>query len=270
MLELFAFSIPLPKMMRKANLQDPFVIGSLPKETKMSGTQLPQFNAQDLLDQILGAGKKLASDSKEQTSELTDKAKNIALRGEDALIDKLGIEDTAATRDALRKGAGTAGALALLLSSRSARKVATLGGLAGLGVLAYRAHKAGKMPESVDDVIGLIKGPSADKRADHLLQAMVAAAKADGKLSKDEVEIIMALNPESVDKLEAALTEEPDAKAIAALASNDQEAAEIYAVSCRVANGLNVKERDYLDHLAMALRLDPVIAAKLETDVRTG
>ena len=45
----------------------------------MSGTQLPQFNAQDLLDQILGAGKKLASDSKEQTSELTDKAKDIVM-----------------------------------------------------------------------------------------------------------------------------------------------------------------------------------------------
>jgi len=122
----------------------------------------------------------------------------------------------------------------------------------------------------MDDVIGLIKGPAGNDRADKLLQAMVAAAKADGKLSKDEVEIIMALNPEAIDSLETALAESPNPKQIAALAKNDQEAAEIYAVSCRVANGLNVKEREYLDHLAMALKLDPIVAAKLETDVRTG
>ena len=236
----------------------------------MAAPQLPQFNAQELLDQILNAGKKLAKDGQAQSKDLTGKAKNIALKGEDALIDKLGIEDSAASRDALRKGAGAAGALALLLSSRSARKMATVGGLAGLGVLAFKAHQTGRMPESMDDVIGLIKGPAGNDRADKLLQAMVAAAKADGKLSKDEVEIIMALNPEAIDSLEAALAESPNPKQIAALAKNDQEAAEIYAVSCRVANGLNVKEREYLDHLAMALKLDPIVAAKLETDVRTG
>ena len=236
----------------------------------MTDMQLPQFNAQELLDQILEAGKKLAKDGQEQTSELTKRGKAIAAQGEDALIDKLGIEDTPASRDALRKGAGAAGALALLLTSRSARKMATLGGLAGLGVLAYKAHQSGKTPESVDDVIGLIKGPAGNARADMLLQAMVAAAKADGKLSKDEVEMIMALNPEAIDELETALADNPDPKAIAALATNDQQAAEIYAVSCRVANGLNVKEREYLDQLAMALRMDPLIAAKLETEVRTG
>lgn len=236
----------------------------------MATSQLPQFNAQELLNQILNAGKKLAKDGKAQSNELTGKAKNIALKGEDALIDKLGIEDTAATRDALRKGAGAAGALALLLSSRSARKIATLGGLAGLGVIAYKAHQTGRMPENMDDVIGLIKGPASDDRANMLLTAMVAAAKADGKLSKDELEMIKTHNPDAVEALKAALAVAPDPKAVAALASTDQQAAEIYAVSCRVANGLNVKEREYLDHLAMALRMDPVVAAKLETDVRTG
>ncbi len=253
----------------------------------MAISQLPQFNSQELLEQILEAGKKLAKESKKlaeegkklaadgklNPAELTKRGKKIAARGEDALIDKLGIEDTVASREALRKGVGTgaaAGALALLLTSRSARKMATLGGLAGLGALAYRAHQSGQMPESIDDVIGLIKGPSGDARAEILLQAMVAAAKADGKLSAAEMAMIKAHNPDSVDALEAALAQTPDAKSIAALAKTDQQGAEIYAVSCRVANGLNAKERDYLDQLAMALRLDPVVAAKLETDVRTG
>lgn len=232
-----------------------------------------QLNAQELLSQILEAGKKLAEDSKAQTAGLTKKGKDLAAKGEDALIDKLGIEDTDLSRDALRKGVGVgaaAGALALLLSSRSARKVATLGGLGGLGVLAYRAHQSGKMPGTMDDVIGLLKGPEANARADILLQAMVAAAKADGELDAKEMTMIKALDPNAVASLEAALKTPPQPKAIAALAKNDQEAAEIYAVSCRVANGLNTQEREYLDQLAMALRLDPDVAAKLETDVRTG
>ena len=236
----------------------------------MANSSLPQFNAQELLDQILDAGKKLAKDGKDQSKELTGKAKTIALKGEDALIDKLGIEDSEASRDALRKGAGAAGALALLLSSRSARKMATLGGLAGLGVIAYKAHQAGRMPQSVDEAVGLLTGSAGNERANILLQAMVAAAKADGKLSEDELEMIKAHNPEVVAELESALIADPDPAAIAALAKTDQEAAEIYAVSSRVANGLNVKEREYRDELAMALKIDPVIAAKLETDMRTG
>lgn len=236
----------------------------------MTSSQLSQFNAQELLEQILGAGKKLARDGKAQSKGLSVRAKDIALKGEDALIDKLGIADTAESRDALRKGAGTAGALALLLSSRSARKVATLGGLAGLGVLAYKAHKSGKMPGTMDDVIGLLKGPEATARADVLLQAMVAAAKADGNLSDEEMMLLKSHSPNGVSGLEAAIAADPDPKAIAALSSSTQQAAEIYAVSCRVANGLNVKEREYLDQLAMALKLDPQIAARLETDVRTG
>jgi len=103
------------------------------------------------------------------------------------------------------------------------------------------------MPETMDDVIGLIKGPAANDRADTLLMAMVAAAKADGKLSESEVDMIKAHNPETVADLEAMLAIESDPKAIAALAKNDQQAAEIYAVSCRVANGLNATEREYLD-----------------------
>ena len=233
----------------------------------------PTITAQDLLNQILNAGRDLAKQGAEHSSELTAKGKDIAAKGEDILVDKLGVEDTEVARAALRKGVGAgaaAGALALLLSSRSGRKLATMGGLAGLGVLAFKAHKEGKMPTTADEVIGLLKGPSADARAETLLAAMVSAAKADGELHDDELSLIKAHDSASVAGLESALAHPADAKAIAALASNQQEAAEIYAVSCRIANGLNPKERDYLDKLAMALRLDPDMAAKIETDVRTG
>lgn len=235
--------------------------------------QTSTIDPQALLDQILKAGRDLAARGQAQSGDLSAKGKAIAAKGEDILVDKLGLEDTEVARDALRKGVGTgaaAGALALLLSSRSGRKMATLGGLAGLGVLAYRAHKSGKMPSSTEDVIGLLKGEPAANRANILLSAMVAAAKADGEIHDDEMGLIKAHDAASVAGLEAALSTPSDPKAIAALSDSEQASCEIYAVSCRIANGLNPDERDYLDQLAMALRLDPTLAADIETQMRTG
>lgn len=229
--------------------------------------------AQDLLEQILSQGKALIAEGKTQSKDLTSKGKALAQKGEDVLVDKLGIEDTEVSREALRKGVGTgaaAGALALLLTSRSGRKLATLGGLGALGVIAYKAHKAGKMPKSVDEVVGLLTGPEADKRAEILLKAMVAAARADGRIDEEERAILDAYQGANQTELQAILDMPANPKAIGALATSDQLALEIYAVSCRIANGLNPKERAYLDNLAMAMRLDPEMAAKIETEIRTG
>ncbi len=234
-----------------------------------------KFNAQDILEQIMTAGRELAAEGKTRSAGATAKSKQLAKQGEDVLIDKLGIEDTDAGRDALRKGAATgaaAGALALLLGSRSGRKLAVLGGLAGLGTLAYKAYEknGGKMPGSLDEAIGLLKGPKSEYRAQALIAAMVAAAKADGTLDDAELSFIKAHKNVDADGLKAALNTAPDAKAIAKLADSPQAAREIYAVSCRVATGGNAAERDYLDALAMALDLDPELAARIETEMRTG
>ena len=126
------------------------------------------------------------------------------------------------------------------------------------------------MPTSADEVIGLLKGPKADDRAAILLKAMVSAAKADGSVHEEEMDIIRAYEGASVEAVQAVMDQPSNAKAIAAMADSDQAAAEIYAVSCRVANGLNPRERDYLDQLAMGLKLDPELAAKIETEMRTG
>jgi len=243
------------------------------KQSSLSNLDLGNVDLQDLLNQILATGKDLVKQGKAQTGDLTVKGKELASKGEDYLVDKLNLEDTELSREALRKGVGTgaaAGAMALLLTSRSGRKMAALGGLGALGMLAYKAHKSGKMPTSAEDVIGLIKGPKANERAAILLKAMVSAAKADGSLHEDELEIIKAYEGADVEAIQAVMDQPTNAKAIAAMADSDQAAAEIYAVSCRVANGLNPKERDYLDQLAMGLKLDPELAAKIETEMRTG
>jgi len=237
------------------------------------------FNAQDLLEKILASGQDLIAEGKQRSKGLTSKGKDITAKGEDYLVDKLGIEDNKVSRDALRKGVGAgaaAGALALLLTSRSGRKLATIGGLAGLGTLAWRAYKEQNQdghvftPKNTQEISGAITGPKAEARAETIIRAMIAAAKADGRVSDEELTLIGAFNDGSVDALKIAINQPASPKQIAALATSAQEAREIYAASCRVAEGLNQKERDYLDRLAMALELGPELAARLETDVRTG
>lgn len=233
----------------------------------------PTQSAEDWLAQLLGEGRDLKDQATDGAPELADHAKALGRRGEDTLIDRFGMEDTPETRETIRrqtKYVGVAGALALLLKSRSTRKLAALGGLGALGLIAYRGYKRGEMPADFRDAIGLLTGEPAEKRANVLIKAMIAAAKADGEISADERALISSHPETDIDKLEKMLAEAIDSKDIAALAETDQMAAEIYAVSCRVADGLNPEERNYLDHLAMALGLDPEDAALIETDIRTG
>ena len=228
---------------------------------------------QDFLEKLLSDGKTLLDPKSQERQQLNRRGKDLYKQGEDFLADKLNVGNDDASRKELRKNAGIAagaGALALLLSSRSKRKFAAMAGLGTLGVIAFKAHQAGRIPQDMDDVIGLLKGDKADKRANILLKAMVAAAQADGEISADELTLINTQKDVSAEDVRILLETSPDVEEIAALAEDDQTAFEIYAVSCRVANGLHPKERNYLDRLAMALRLDPEMAAQVETEVRTG
>ena len=229
-------------------------------------------SAQALLDQILGTGQNLVKKAKTaDTAELTAKGKDMFKQAEDALADKLGVGDDAESRKKLRLGtAATAGALALVLGNRSKRKFAALGGLGALGFLAYKVQQSGTMPKNLQDVVNLINNKAPANRSDVLLQAMVSAAQADGEISDEETIMLDSLDGVDAADVRAVLSGDADPSSIAALATDEQTKLEIYAVSCRIANGLNPRERDYLDHLAMEMRLDPEVAARIETDVRTG
>lgn len=226
-------------------------------------------SAQDFLAQLLGGNFDLTA----RTGDLTQQARDLGQRGENFLIDKLGMDDNAASRDQIRQQAtyaGIAGGLALLLSSRSTRKIAALSGLAALGAVAYKGHKRGAMPTDFKDAVNLLTGKASERRTTMLLRAMIAAAKADGGIDGKERALLDAYPNTDSDQLALFLAEPDHPADIAALATSDQCGAEIYAVSCRIADGTNAKERDYLDRLAMALRLDPEAAALIETEVRTG
>ena len=75
--------------------------------------------------------------------------------------------------------------------------------------------------------------------------------------------------------LSIASSEEPQFQLLHALSDGgmwlyDCDPEALDAVSARVADSINPAERDYLDRLAMALRLDPEAAALIETEVRNG
>jgi len=170
-------------------------------------TETTTLTAQKLLDQILGTGQELVKKAKAaDTAELTAKGKDMFKQAEDALADKLGVGDDADSRKKLRLGAAaTAGALALVLGNRSKRKFATLGGLGALGFLAYKAQQAGTMPKNFQDVVDLINNKAPADRSEILLDAMVAAAKADGDVSNEELVMLDKLDGVDADDVPAAL-----------------------------------------------------------------
>ena len=226
---------------------------------------------ESLLDRILSGARDIKS--KAESGELQTHARAMLAEGEERLADTFNIPDDPQSRADFRNkakiGAG-AGALALLLASRSRRKRSALPGLAALGALAFAAYKANgdKLPTTKDEVIGLLRGEPAHMRSTALLTAMVAAAQVDGDLSSEERDLIIAEAGDGRETLEAILSERPSVSTVVALADSPQAAREIYAVSARIADGLNAAERDYLDRLAMGLDLDPDTAAKIETEVR--
>jgi uncharacterized membrane protein YebE (DUF533 family) len=212
-----------------------------------------------LLDQLLTGGRDLYA------------------RGEDAAAKQLGVGDDPTQRAQMRNaalgGAAATAVLGMLLGSKSGRSLAktglVAGGLGYLGKMAYdayvnksAAHAPGGTP------VAALEGPPADRRAQALLAAMVAAARADGHIDADERAHIdgrlAEMAPDARAALAAELDRPLDAAAIAAMADSDQARAEIYAVSATICRADHPMERAWLDALAGALRLEPAVAREIE------
>lgn len=197
----------------------------------------------------------------------------------------------------LAGGALAGGAMALLLGNKKARKLGgkalTYGGVAALGGLAYMAYRNYKtvqsgapqastqQPTPVPDV-RQIEAPPADSGFDPagpdakggefrlgLIQAMIAAAKADGHIDAQEQaainEQIAALNLSSAEKgfLFDAMQAESDPLSIAALAKDEAQAAELYLASLLAMDPDTPEEQRYLERLGDALRLPMALRTEL-------
>lgn len=243
------------------------------------------FDAKKLLDQVLGG----------QSGNLGSTAQRVL--GE--LTGGKGLPQAGRTGD-LAGGALAGGALGLLLGSKKARKTAMkyggtavkLGGLALVAGLAYKAYSnwqqgqqataGGPTPAPVPAGPKLLPPPTespfnpeaapegSNARAEHILIAMIAAAKADGHIDADEQSRIfghldaLGLDTEAkafvIDELRAPV----DIERVVRQATDETSKAEIYAASLLAMDPDTPAERAWLDLLAARLGLDRALAAEIE------
>lgn len=221
------------------------------------------LNAKALLDTVMGGIGQMTGGK--GAAGLTDKAK--------AAWD---------SQSTLGKGAIAGGLLGILMTQGGRRLLGTgarIGGAALIGGLAYQAYadwKAGKKsgapfdPDAATDPDFLPDHPeAADDLATRILQAMIAAAKADGHVTEAERARIdaqlasLGLGDDAAALIGAELDTPLDVARIAALARSEQEAAELYAASLLVLDDGAAGAADYLAALASALGLDADLVAHL-------
>lgn len=193
-------------------------------------------------------------------------------------------------QSALGKGAIAGGLLGLLFTGGGRRLLGTgakVGASALIGGLAYQAYqdwKKGKDPAaaapaalpSPEGTVFLPSDPTAaNDLAGRVLQAMVAAAKADGHVTPDERARIdvalqkMELESDAEAMVKAELDAPLDVRRIAGLARTPEEAAEIYAASLMVVDEQSLEEKGYLAMLAAALNLDDELVRHLHARAAT-
>lgn len=220
------------------------------------------LNAKSLLDSLIG-GLEQATGGKGAKG-LADTAK-----------------DTWDKQSTLGKGAIAGGLLGVLLTSGGRKMLGTglkVGGMAAIGGMAYKAYEDWKAGQEGNDTTALPppgsafqpdEGEAADRLAVHLLQAMIAAAKADGHVTPDERARIdgqlanLGLEDEAAALIATELDAPLDVDRIAALAESEAEAAQIYAVSLLAIDADNIEEKAYLAALATRLKLDPGLVDRL-------
>ena len=194
---------------------------------------------------------------------------------------------------------GLAGGLASgLLTGKKGRKVAKevlkLGGVAAVGGLAWAAwtrYRAGggpvvaDTPQAVAAIVekataaGFLPPPdrpaASEELASTLLRAMIAAARADGRLDGDERRAIFdrvaTLELSDAEKAELwSLLEHPvDLEALVAAGGTQERALEIYTASLLAIDPDTPAERGYLAMLAGRLGLPDELVASVHREAAT-
>lgn len=186
------------------------------------------------------------------------------------------------------RGAVSGGMLGLFLGrNKKIRKLAGYGGLAALGMMVYNTYgeyqrqQAGNTPSAValppPQTVDRLLPPQAEEHGAAILQALIAAAKADGHIDARERELIegecarQGLPGEWQRWLHAELEKPLDPARIASAATSPELAAEMYLASLLVADQQSFMEKAYLDELARQLKLPPDLQTRLQSQVlQTG
>lgn len=230
------------------------------------------MNANSLLNMLLSAGQSMT----QQGKEIAEDKLNIPAEGSErnAMLNGMG------------KGAIAAGALALLLGTKTGRNVTggalKVGSLAALGGLAYKAYQqwqssnateAAQQPQNQvfePQALEQLSDSDIDTRSKKLLQAVIAAAKADGHIDDNEQSIInefiekLGESTELTAFIQSELEKPLDPVEIAADTQTAGLAAEVYLMSRMIINEANFMEKAYLSELSKALQLDNDLVDQLD------
>ncbi|WP_434584123.1 tellurite resistance TerB family protein [Klebsiella sp. R390] len=189
---------------------------------------------------------------------------------------------------------GALGGLAgLLVASKSSRKLLAkygtsallVGGGAVAGSVLWNKYQQ-KLRESAPASAATPAAPSVvpapsvppstglDARSERLILALVFAAKSDGHIDGHErANIEEQLRAANIDVqgrvlIDRALAQPLDPQRLAQGISSEQEALEVYYISCAVIDIDHFMERSYLNALGEALRLPAEVRTEIEQDIQ--
>lgn len=153
--------------------------------------------------------------------------------------------------------------------------------LASLGMMAFQAYQAWQRsqasaaPQQTPQTADLLAGPQVEEHSHAVLRALIAAAKADGRIDESEKQLISSEigrhtdDPDLQQWLDAEVAKPLDAREVAQAANNDPAvAAEMYIASVMLVDDQQDAERNYLDELAAALQIDPELQVHLEQQAK--
>ncbi|KNX77366.1 hypothetical protein DA83_01595 [Pseudomonas sp. 250J] len=172
-------------------------------------------------------------------------------------------------------GGGNAGASA---QGRSAGGV-NYAALASLGMMAFQAYQSWQRsqaaaPQQTVRTVDQLSGPEAQDHSHAILRALIAAAKADGRIDPQEEQLIYAeikrhtSDPQLQQWLDEEVSKPLDAVEVAQSAQDPGMAAEMYLASVMLVDDQQDAERAYLDELASALGIDPTLQVHLEQQAK--
>ncbi|MFT0866487.1 tellurite resistance TerB family protein [Pseudomonas sp. CAM1A] len=151
--------------------------------------------------------------------------------------------------------------------------------LASLGMMAFKAYQSWQRsqaaaPQQAVRTVDQLSGPEAEDHSHAILRALIAAAKADGRIDQQEEQLIYAeikrqtSDPQLQQWLDEEVSKPLDAAEVAQSARDPAMAAEMYLASVMQVDDQQEAERAYLDELAGALQLDPALQLHLEQQAK--
>jgi len=151
--------------------------------------------------------------------------------------------------------------------------------LASLGMMAFQAYQSWQRsqaaaPPQAMRTVDQLSGAEAEGHSHAILRALLAAAKADGRIDAQEEQLIYTEikrhtdDPQLQQWLDEEVSKPLDAAEVAQSARDPAMAAEMYLASVMLVDDQQAAERAYLDELASALQIDPTLQVHLEQQAK--